>query len=32
MMGEEFYDKIVVLDELMVVAFIVKLKGLISKI
>ena len=32
MMTEEFYDKIVVLDELMVVPFIVKLKGLISKI
>ena len=31
-MTEEFYDKIVVLDELMVVPFIVKLKGLISKI
>ena len=31
-MTEEFYDKIVVLDELMVVHFIVKLKGLISKI
>ena len=31
-MTEEFYDKIGVLDELMVVPFIMKLKGLISKI
>ena len=31
-MTEEFYDKVGVLDELMVVPFIVKLKGLISKI
>ena len=33
MMGKEFYEKILSLfDELMVVPFIVKLKGLISKV